>query len=62
MPVLELADGTQITQSFAIARFVAKKFGYYPEDALLRARCDELLDNTINENKVYDPVVAPCFV
>ena len=61
LPVLELADGTQLTQSTAIARFVARKFGYYPEDALLAARCDEFIDNTYNEDKVFAKVLKPLF-
>ena len=61
LPVLELADGTQPTQSTAIARFVAQKFGYYPKDAMLAARCDEFIDNTYNEDKVFMKIVKPNF-
>ena len=62
VPVLELADGTMLTQTCAIARFVARKFGYYPDDALLAARCDEFVDNTYNEEKVFMKTLKPAFM
>lgn len=44
MPFLELADGTRLGQSFAILRMVGKGTGFYPEDALLACKVDELID------------------
>ncbi|KAG7170368.1 Hematopoietic prostaglandin D synthase-like 1 [Homarus americanus] len=43
VPMLEI-DGKQLPQSLAIARYVAKKAGLVPEDALRAAYCDALVD------------------
>ena len=43
LPVLELPGGKQIPQSFTIARFLAIKHGYYPEDPLEAQRADEMV-------------------
>ena len=40
LPVVTLADGTMLSESIPTAKFMAKKLGYYPEDALLAHRCD----------------------
>mmetsp|Transcript_20739 Transcript_20739/g.23096 ORF Transcript_20739/g.23096 Transcript_20739/m.23096 type:complete len:209 (-) Transcript_20739:38-664(-) len=45
VPVLE-KDGKILTQSNAILRYVGSEYGYYPEDAELRYRADELVDLT----------------
>lgn len=45
LPVLEV-DGVQIAQSNAINRYCGKLAGYYPEDALEAAFCDEAMDAT----------------
>jgi len=42
VPVLEI-DGTVVTQSNAMARFVGKKAGLYPEDDLQALYCDEAM-------------------
>lgn len=42
VPVLEL-DGAEITQTNAIARYVGKMAGLYPEDALQALYCDEVM-------------------
>lgn len=42
LPVLEI-DGTVVTQSNAMARYVGKKAGLYPEDDLQALYCDEAL-------------------
>jgi len=42
VPVLEI-DGEQVTQSDAIARYVGKLGGLYPDDALQAMYCDEVL-------------------
>lgn len=43
VPVLEV-DGVQIAQSNAINRYCGKLAGYYPEDPLEAAFCDEAMD------------------
>ena len=42
LPVLEI-DGTTVTQSNAMARYVGKKAGLYPADDLQALYCDEAL-------------------
>ncbi len=42
VPVLEI-DGTVVTQSNAMCRFVGKKTGLYPEDDVQALYCDEAL-------------------
>ena len=42
VPVLEI-DGTAVTQSNAMCRFVGKMAGLYPEDALQALYCDEAM-------------------
>ncbi len=42
VPILEI-DGTTVTQSNAMCRFVGKKAGLYPEDDLQAMYCDEAL-------------------
>jgi len=45
VPVLELADGTQLAQARSILRFVGKYTGLYPtEEYLMAQRIDELMD------------------
>ena len=46
MPVLLLADGTQIGQQRAILRFLGKSTGLYPQDALSAAMVDGVMDAT----------------
>ncbi len=41
-PTLEV-DGTQVTQSNAMARYAGKMAGLYPEDALQALYCDEAM-------------------
>lgn len=43
LPVLEI-DGTVVTQSNAMARFVGKKAGLYPDDDVQALYCDEAMD------------------
>ena len=62
LPILELADGTKLTQSIAIARFVAKRFGYYPDDPLLAARCDEFVYSTYSDDKVFLKALKPSYL
>ena len=58
LPCLELPDGTKMGQSFAILRFLGKKHGYYPEDALQAFKCDEHIDRY---NDVLSAVYKPHF-
>lgn len=44
-PFLELDDGTLLTQTSAINRYVARLTSYYPDDILAGARTDELVMN-----------------
>ena len=44
VPVLELADGSQLAQARSILRFVGKATGLYPSEPLLAQRVDELMD------------------
>ena len=46
MPVLTLPDGKLVTQSVAIARYVAKRANLYPEDPLEALFVDEIIDVT----------------
>ena len=50
-----------LTQSVAIARFLAKKFGYYPADDLLAYQCDKIIDDTYSDDKVFMKIMKPCF-
>lgn len=44
VPVLELADGSELAQARSILRFVGKHTGLYPADPLAAQRVDELMD------------------
>ena len=44
LPVLELADGSQLAQARSVLRFIGKSTGLYPSDPLLAQRVDELMD------------------
>ena len=44
LPVLELADGSQLAQARSVLRFVGQYTGLYPSDPLVAARVDELMD------------------
>lgn len=56
LPCLVLPDGTHMSQSLALSRFLGKKYGYYPEDAMEAYECDMLCD-AYNDllSKVYKP-------
>ena len=43
MPCLELADGTKMGESTAIARYVAQKHGFYPSDPMAAFHVDEMI-------------------
>lgn len=47
VPTLKIG-ATTYCQSFALARYAAKKAGYYPEDAMEALKVDEMMD-TIND-------------
>ncbi|CAJ0605914.1 unnamed protein product [Cylicocyclus nassatus] len=57
MPVLEV-DGQQLAQSFAIARFLAKKFGLTPKCPFEEAQVDSLMD----QFKDFQNEVRPAFM
>ena len=44
VPVLVLEDGSQVTQSTAILRWVGKQGGLYPTDLLASLHADEVMD------------------
>ena len=44
LPVLELSDGRQISQSSAISEFLAKRFNLVGENDFDEARCTEISD------------------
>jgi len=44
VPVLTLADGTKICQSRAMARFIAKQTGLYPQNLVAAAHVDAVVD------------------
>lgn len=44
LPVLELADGSQLAQARSVLRFVGKYTSLYPVDPLVAQRVDELMD------------------
>jgi prostaglandin-H2 D-isomerase / glutathione transferase len=44
LPVLELADGSQLAQARSILRYIGRHTGLYPADPLAAQRVDELMD------------------
>ena len=44
LPTMKLADGTELAQSRAIMRLVAKETGLYPKETISAALCDCALD------------------
>ena len=60
MPILELADGTMMGQSMAIGRYIAKKFGYYPDDAETAYHIDNCIDIVKDyDMEIVKPIWAP---
>jgi glutathione S-transferase len=53
VPVLELADGTQIPQSLTIARYVARETGLGGSDNLESAKIDAVVDTQKDINEVF---------
>ena len=58
MPILELADGTMLGQSKAIAKLIGRKYGFYPEDPMLAYKSDAVCDYL--EDRVME-FVGPAF-
>lgn len=58
VPVLEV-DGASVAQSNGINRYCGKVAGYYPEDALQAAFCDEIMDAV---EDIAVPTVATMFI
>lgn len=44
MPILLLADGTQLSQQRSLLRFIGRMSGLYPEDPMAACHCDEVMD------------------
>ena len=44
LPVLEVEEGVYIAQSAAIMRYIGKKTGLYPSDAVKAALVDSIID------------------
>ena len=42
---MDCEDGTRMTQSTAIIRFLGKQHGYYPEDAKVAFEVDRVIDD-----------------
>lgn len=45
LPLLVIGEKTEISQSAAISRHLATKYGLMPTNELHKTRCDELVDN-----------------
>ncbi|CAH1798670.1 unnamed protein product [Owenia fusiformis] len=48
LPILELGDGTVLSQSGAIARFIAKQNGLAGKDLIEQALVDSIMDSTVD--------------
>jgi glutathione S-transferase len=57
MPVLELPDGTQLSQSISIARYVAHETGLAGKDNLESAKIDVVADTQRDMNDIFYPKV-----
>lgn len=44
LPILQLKDGRQLAESYAIARFLARKYNLAGRDEWEKAKVDELAD------------------
>ena len=58
MPTLELADGTMMGQSVAIANFIGKRHGFYPTDDMLAYKNDAIIDYLADRAK---EIMGPAF-
>jgi len=54
VPVLELSDGTQLPQSMAIARYVARETGLAGSDNLESAKIDAVVDTQRDINEIFN--------
>ena len=59
VPILDCEDGSRMTQSTAILRFLGKTHGYYPEDAKAAYEVDRAIDDF---NEVLGIIYKPHFV
>ena len=57
-PVLELSDGTQLPQSLAIARYVARETGLAGRDNLESAKIDAVIDTQRDMNDTFHAKVV----
>ena len=57
LPVLELSDGRQLSQSSAISEFLAKRFNLVGENEFDEARCTEVSDamRDVRQGKISPP-------
>ncbi|CAF2947693.1 unnamed protein product [Rotaria sp. Silwood2] len=53
VPVLEFADGTQLPQSFAIARYIGRETGLAGENDLESAKIDAVVDTQWDMNDLF---------
>ena len=53
VPVLELADGTQLPQALCIARYVARETGLAGKDNLESAKIDVVIDTQRDMDEVF---------
>ncbi|CAF2035355.1 unnamed protein product [Rotaria magnacalcarata] len=53
VPILELEDGTQLPQSFAIARYVAHESGLAGKNNLESAKIDAVVDTQFDMNEMF---------
>lgn len=44
LPVLEFEDGSQLSQSLAILRYLGREFGFAGKSEFETAKCDEYVD------------------
>lgn len=52
-PVLEFPDGTQLSQSMSIARYVARETGLAGKDNLESAKIDTVVDTQLDMNEMF---------
>ena len=57
LPLLVLDDGTVLSQSYSIARYLGKTYGYYPEDASEAYLVDNAVDGMTDFYKGLIPML-----
>ena len=51
--MLETPDGKHLVQSWAILRFLGRKYGYYPKEAELAWKIDSIIDAVEDYLNIY---------